>query len=225
MDFRTYEQSGAAIITFPKRPLGHLSPLDILPDPIPAGPWLFRTVEHLLQAAKFPSHPDYQEFISSIRNGSHAIKESGWGPPYDREAWEQLRVPLARWAIRAALESNPEPIRSELDETGDKPIVLDSVNLFWGARNNVRDHTLTGTNALGRLWQELRTQLRNNDPLVSAKHWRNHLGTNLLGRIAEPPSANATLLVDLPHPCNNTRPTPRLAKLPQNTAPAPNMHS
>lgn len=209
---RKYSAATSAVITFPGRPLGHLSTLAILPNPISAGPWLFRTAEHLLQASKFPAHPQYQEFISSINSGSHAIKESGWGPPYCRDAWNERRVPVARWAIRAALEANPEPIKRDLAETSNTPVVLHSSDTFWGATLDISTNTLEGTNALGRLWQEVRTQLHSHDTLLSAAHWRHQLGPHHLGRMAAPPNPDAPLLSDLPNPCNKTRPTPPVYK-------------
>ena len=64
-----------------------------------------------------------------------------------------------------------------LAKTGERPIVeVSTRDPWWGARP-VADR-YEGSNLLGRLWMELRQQLRQNDPAAHSGAWagRIHVG-------------------------------------------------
>ena len=68
-----------------------------------------------------------------------------------------------RWVLRRKRETDRDEIDRVLTATGERPIVeVSTRDTFWGARP--AGDRYEGRNALGRLWMELRRQLRENDP-------------------------------------------------------------
>ena len=55
---RTYRADQACAFRFSRAEWGEFSNFCPLPTPIPAGPWLFPTSEHLYQACKVPTAPE-----------------------------------------------------------------------------------------------------------------------------------------------------------------------
>ena len=73
--------------------------------------------------------------------------------------WNAQRVDVMRWVLRMKREANRVAIDAVLAATGDRPIVeVSTRDPWWGARP-VADR-YEGRNVLGRLWMELRQQLR-----------------------------------------------------------------
>ncbi len=76
------------------------------------------------------------------------------------------------WAVQSGRqrEANAAEIDAVLAETADRPIVeVSTRDPWWGARP-VADR-FEGHNVLGRLWMELRQQLRENDPAARSGAW------------------------------------------------------
>jgi type I restriction enzyme S subunit len=89
------------------------------------------------------------------------------GKPYrnfTRPDWEQVRVSIMRWCLRAKLAQNWQRFGQLLLSTGDLPIVEMKVRRsdFWGARAT-ESGELVGMNVLGRLLMELREDLKVDD--------------------------------------------------------------
>ena len=79
------------------------------------------------------------------------------------------------------MNRNPQTNTTEIDAvlaaTGDRPIVeVSARDPWWGARPV--SNRYEGTNVLGRLWMELRQQLRASDPAGRSDAWldRIHVG-------------------------------------------------
>ena len=160
---RIYARDQACGFRFSRAEWGASSNFQPLAVPIAAGPWTFATSEHAYQACKFPARPDIQQRIAEAPTAREAAaigRTPGLGID---PGWNARRVDVMRWVLRMKREANPAEIDAVLAATGDRPIVEVSVrDLWWGARP-VADR-YEGRNVLGRLWMELRQQLRDRDP-------------------------------------------------------------
>jgi ribA/ribD-fused uncharacterized protein len=118
------------------------------------------TAEALYQACRFPDDPDVQRLIVDQLSPMTAKMKSKKYRSRTREDWDDVRVNIMRWCLRAKLQNNWERFGRVLERTGDCPIVEESTkDEFWGAKPN-GDGSLIGMNALGRLLMELRDQFR-----------------------------------------------------------------
>ena len=90
------------------------------------------------------------------------------------------RVNAMRWVLRMKREANAAAIDAALAATGERPIVeVSTRDPWWGARP--AGDSYRGANVLGRLWMELRQQLRDGDPATRAAAWA---GRIRIGRLA-----------------------------------------
>ena len=167
---RTYIKEQACGFRFTNAAWGQLSNFCPLSVPIAAGPWLFATSEAVYQACKFPAHPDIQRRIaeaSSAREAAAIGRTPGLGID---PGWNAQRVDVMRWVLRMKREANAAEIDAVLAETGERAIVeVSTRDSWWGARP-VADR-YEGHNVLGRLWMELRQQLREADPAARSGTW------------------------------------------------------
>ena len=169
---RTYRADEACGFRFSRAEWGEFSNFYPLPAPIPAGPWLFPTSEHVYQAAKFSTDPDVQARIAAAPTARDAARIGRDKTLPADPLWTEQRIDVMRWVLRRKLETHPGPIGAVLDRTGERPIVeISNRDPFWGA--------------LGRLWMELRKQRRDEDPLAASENW---LCRIRIGRLAELPT-------------------------------------
>ncbi len=115
------------------------------------------TAEALYQACRFPRYPDLQRDIIAQHSPMHAKELSRRFNSLTRSDWEDVRLRVMRWVLRAKLMHNWEKFGKLLTDTGDKIIVEDSYrDIYWGATE--KNGIYVGVNALGRLLMELRVQ-------------------------------------------------------------------
>ena len=160
---RTYIKEQACPFRFTSARWGAFSNFQPLAVPILAGPWSFGTSEAAYQACKFPAHPDVQQRIAEAptpRQAATIGRTPGLGID---PGWNAQRVDVMRWVLRMKREANAAEIDAVLAETGDRPIVEVSTRDPWWGAHPVADR-FEGNNVLGRLWMELRLQLREDDP-------------------------------------------------------------
>ena len=185
---RTYRASEACGFRFTRDEWGEFSNFCPLPKPIPAGPWLFPTSEHLYQACKFPTAPEIQEHIAIVAEARDAAR-LGRNPDFPIDPlWTEQRVDVMRWVIRRKLETLPAWMGAILLRTGDRPIVeISTRDRYWGARPEVPpgESVYRGRNVLGRLWMELRQHARDDDPMKHSEAW---LAKIRIGKLAQPPA-------------------------------------
>lgn len=121
----------------------------------------FLTSEALYQAMRYPNHPEIQKAIIIQKSPMTAKMMSKKYKEHTRSDWELIRIMVMRWCIRIKLIKNWDRFGSLLLETSDKVIVEESrKDDFWGAKSSDQN-LLVGTNALGRLLMELRSELPN----------------------------------------------------------------
>ena len=167
---RVYAQDEVCGFRFMRAAWGQLSNFQPLSIPIPAGSWTFATSEHLYQAAKFAARPDLQERIAKAPTAKEAKAIGGTRSGGINPGWHRMRIDVMRWVLRRKRETNRDEIDRVLAATGDRPIVeVSTRDAFWGARPIGERYE--GRNALGRLWMELRRQLREDDPQSRAGAW------------------------------------------------------
>ena len=115
------------------------------------------TAEALYQACRFPRYPALQHDIIAQRSPMYAKDLSRRYRRLTRPDWEDVRVKVMRWSLRAKLLCNWDKFGELLKSTGTKIIVEDSSrDIFWRAEK--KGSTYMGINALGRLLMELRAQ-------------------------------------------------------------------
>ena len=177
---RIYERDHAYAFRLTRATWGAFSNFQPLAVPIAAGQWTLPTSEHLYQAAKFGARPDVQQRIAEAPTAREAAA-IGRTPGLGIEpGWNAQRVDVMRWVLRCKREANQAEIDAVLTATRDRPIVeVSTRDPWWGARP-VADR-YEGRNVLGRLWMELRQQLRDGDPASRSDAW---LGRIRVGRLA-----------------------------------------
>ena len=177
---RIYIKEQACGFRFTNQAWGAFSNFQPLALPIVAGPWSFQFSESLYQAAKFVGRPDVQQRIAEAPTARQAAtigRTPGLGID---PGWNAQRVDVMRWVLRMKREANAAEIDAVLAETGERPIVeVSTRDPWWGARP-VADRC-EGHNVLGRLWMELRQQLREADPAAGSGAWT---GRIRVGRLA-----------------------------------------
>ena len=160
---RIYPRDEACGFRFSNAAWGAFSNFQPLAVPIAAGPWTFSSSEALYQAGKFAAHPDVQKRIAAAPTAREAAtlgRTLGLGID---PGWNAQRVDVMRWVLRMKREANQAEIDAVLAATGDRPIVEVSTRDPWWGAQPVADR-YEGSNVLGRLWMELRQQLRDHDP-------------------------------------------------------------
>ena len=182
---RIYNRDQVCPFRFTREAWGEFSNFAPLAAPIAAGPWTFATSEHLYQAAKFGAAPAVQRRIAGAPTAREAAaigrgERAGVDP-----RWNEQRVNVMRWVLRMKREANAATIDAALAATGERAIVeVSTRDPWWGARPD--GDRFRGANVLGRLWMELRRQLRDGDPAARSAAWTRRIR---VGRLADAPPA------------------------------------
>lgn len=124
----------------------------------------FATSEHLYHWEKFyggaPHQLEIQREIRFARSAHDAFKIAEKYKASRRTNWDDIKVNIMGCILRAKAEQH-EYVRRKLLGTGDRELIEDSWrDDFWGWGPN-RD----GRNALGKLWMEIREEIRTAAPL------------------------------------------------------------
>ena len=115
----------------------------------------FDTSEAAYHWEKFPGHDDIRAAIINAPSAHEAFKVAERNKAHRRPDWDDVKVDVMRRILRAKVEQH-EYVRRKLLATGDRILVEDSWrDNFWGWGPN-RD----GQNLLGKLWMEVRDELR-----------------------------------------------------------------
>ncbi len=115
----------------------------------------FDTSEAAYHWEKFPNHSDIRQQIWDAPSAHAALKIAEKYKDYRRTDWENVRVDIMRDILRAKAQQH-EYVRQKLLETGDRELIENSWrDGFWGWHPNGE-----GRNMLGKLWMEIRAELR-----------------------------------------------------------------
>lgn len=121
----------------------------------------FPTLEHAYHYEKFLGTGEYQILwdIRNARSAHEAFKIAEREKAKRSCLWDDIKVDTMRVLLRLKVEQH-EYVRRKLLATGDRELVENSWrDDFWGWGPN-RD----GKNMLGRLWMEIRAELRTPEP-------------------------------------------------------------
>jgi ribA/ribD-fused uncharacterized protein len=116
----------------------------------------FDTSEAAYHWEKFPDKQTSIRYaIISAISAHEAFKIAGLYKASQRPDWDHIKVDIMRDILRAKADQH-EYVRRKLLATGDRELIEDSWrDDFWGWGPN-RD----GKNMLGKLWMEIRQELR-----------------------------------------------------------------
>jgi ribA/ribD-fused uncharacterized protein len=115
----------------------------------------FDTSEAAYHWEKFPRNMWLQYEIQTAPSAHEAFKLAERHRSSRHPRWDEIKVDIMRKIIRAKVEQH-EYCRRKLLETGDRLLIEGSWrDDFWGIGPN-KD----GQNMLGKLWMELRSELR-----------------------------------------------------------------
>lgn len=123
----------------------------------------YPTSEHAYQAAKFRTLGTgfaiiVAADIATAPSAHEAFKLAERHKEFRRPDWDDVKVDTMRAILRAKVDQH-EYVRRKLLATGDRELIEDSWrDDFWGWGPN-RD----GQNMLGKLWMEIRAELRKAD--------------------------------------------------------------
>lgn len=130
--------------------------------PLTLGGLTIPSSEALYQMCRYPNRPDWQTEIMSSPHAMQAkMKARKEGRPKEgRPDWDQIKVDVMRWVLRIKLASYPRRMAALVRWSGQGPLVEQSKkDREWGAVLEA-DGVLRGENLLGRLWGEIRDEVR-----------------------------------------------------------------
>jgi len=148
------QTGGAAAIEFThsKTDFKELSTFHSAPFTLDEKAW--PTVEHYVQAMKYPADPEFQEQIRQTKTAAQARKLGTTKDHPVRDDWPTEQLEVMKKALRAKFEQNAS-LRNLLLSTGSKELIeISTTDDFWG-----RGRKGTGENHLGKLLMELRSSL------------------------------------------------------------------
>jgi ribA/ribD-fused uncharacterized protein len=115
----------------------------------------FPTVEHVYHWLKFIDSDELQQEIADAPSAHEAFQIAQVNKSRRRADWDDVKTRLMLKLLRAKVQQH-EYVRRKLLATGDRELVENSWrDDFWGWGPN-KD----GTNMLGKLWMEVRAELR-----------------------------------------------------------------
>ncbi len=117
----------------------------------------YQTVEHAYQALGFKATaPELYEKIKNAFSAHEAQRIAYENKSLRQKDWDTIKLSIMKTLLREKLEQNPY-VKKKLLQTEDYIIVEDSPkDAFWGWSNNRK-----GENNLGKLWMQLRNEIRN----------------------------------------------------------------
>jgi hypothetical protein len=115
----------------------------------------FDTSEHVYHWEKFPDFTEIQNAILLARSAHRAFKTAEYYKDLIRLDWHEVKVSVMKEILLAKIKQH-KYVEKKLMDTGDRWLVEDSWrDDFWGWGEDGK-----GQNMLGRLWMEIRDELR-----------------------------------------------------------------
>ena len=126
------------------------------PSPVVINGKRYPSVEHYVQAMKYPNEPMWQE---AIRVAPTPLKAKQLGEQKEghtlRPDWDAVREGIMLEALRAKFQQNPALLQ-QLKDTGMRPLIEASQgDAFWS-----EGRTGNGKNRIGKLLEQVREELR-----------------------------------------------------------------
>lgn len=116
----------------------------------------FDTSEAAYHWMKFPAEPGLRKRIIEAPSAHEAFKLAETFKSLRRPDWDDVKVDIMRKLLRIKADQH-EYVKRKLLATGNRELIEDSWrDNFWGWGPN-KD----GQNMLGKLWMEIRAEIRN----------------------------------------------------------------
>lgn len=117
---------------------------------------LWPTSEHAYQATRFPD-PVVKEMIRAMRSAHDAFKYAMDHRDNSMPGWDDVKFDVMKKILHAKVAQHPY-VKKKLLDSGDRELIEDSWrDPVWGWGPN-KD----GQNRLGKLWMEVREEIRAN---------------------------------------------------------------
>lgn len=115
---------------------------------------LWPTSEHAYHSEKFDDE-ELKERIRNTRSAHDALKLAHTHKDKYKKDWDEIKLEVMKQILRAKVYQHPY-VMKKLLQSGDRELIEDSWrDSFWGWGSNKDGH-----NHLGRLWMELRDEVR-----------------------------------------------------------------
>lgn len=118
---------------------------------------LWPTSEHLYQALKFDDAESRRQI--RLAPAPKLAAQLGRTLPGMRSDWDAIKIAVMKQVLKLKLQSNPDLVTKLLDTGNSELIELSNKDSFWGVLPNG-----DGSNHLGKLWMQIRDELRQNTP-------------------------------------------------------------
>ena len=117
----------------------------------------FYTSEAAYHWEKFHAHSRIQEMILEAPSAHEALQIAKHYKDFQLDYWDTIKIDIMRQILKAKADQH-EYVRRKLLETSNRELIEDSWrDDFWGWGPN-KD----GKNMLGKLWMEIRDEIRRN---------------------------------------------------------------
>ena len=114
------------------------------------------TSEHAYHSEKFIDYPEIIEQLKQSRSAHEAMKIAYDNKNKYRKDWDEIKINVMKNILLAKVEQHPY-VKKKLLESGDKELIENSWrDNYWGWGPN-KD----GSNFLGKIWMELREEIKN----------------------------------------------------------------
>jgi N-glycosidase YbiA len=150
----------------------------------------WRTTEHYYQASKF-SDESIKEIIRRSETPLEALKLGRKSYPSFRRNWNAICLEVMYSANYAKFNQNSE-LKEYLLRTGNRELIEDSTDEFWGAGKS-----RNGANQLGKVLMKLRESLRNQsdiDLITNAKDFGQRLIVSEFKRVLSYSELNSAII-------------------------------
>jgi type I restriction enzyme S subunit len=162
MSSRTYKVSETASFLRTSEAFGGFSNMHA-GFPFKVGEIDIPSTENYYQAMRFPRIPDFQRRIISEPKPMLSKRMTYSRVKDSRKDWFDVNIALMRHSLRLKYGHHPDEIQELFKQADGKPIVeISSRDDFWGTFR--KGEVLVGQNILGRLWMELRDEVKDHDP-------------------------------------------------------------
>ncbi|MBI1999050.1 MAG: NADAR family protein [Parcubacteria group bacterium] len=116
---------------------------------------LWMTSEHAYHSEKFTDHPEIVRQLKATRSAHDALKLAYANRDKYPENWDDIKLKVMKEILRAKVAQHPY-VKKKLLESGDKELIENSWrDAYWGWGPD-KD----GENHLGKLWMEVRKELK-----------------------------------------------------------------
>ena len=165
------DNGSSCTVRLPRAQWGVLSNESTAGPAFSAAGLYFHSARALFEALKFPRHPHVQEAIANQPNPKDALRHARSARTlHDPQWWQDVQLRAMRFTVHRKAQALRHIVTTVLWESGDLPIVYhDPRDDYWGTTK--QGNALCGHNMLGRLWMEVRHEIKTTGTTRPAHHF------------------------------------------------------